>query len=62
MAKITISKSGQGVITVPKEIMELKGWDNTTEILITPFFPEPKSIVSEDTPIVISEVKKRNKK
>ena len=62
MAKITISKSGQGIITIPKEIMEIKRWNNETEILISPFFPEPKSNISEDTPIVITEIKKQIRK
>jgi len=48
-------------ITIPKEIAELKGWDETTDIQFVPFLEKPDSALGTDTPILLKEMKQRKK-
>ena len=46
MSRISISKDKQARINIPKEIMKVKEWNSDTEILVTPLFLQPVSLVS----------------
>ena len=59
MAKISIDKNGQARITIPSEIVQLKGWNNETEILVSPLIQQPQSDLNSETPIMINEIKKK---
>lgn len=61
MSKLSIINK-QAKITIPKDIVNLKEWNENTEILITPFIVEPRSEINKDVPIIITEIKKRRKK
>lgn len=54
---VKITKTGEQYrINIPKEIVELTGWDETTELAIFPYIREPDSPVTQDTPILIKKV------
>ncbi|MBU0979274.1 MAG: hypothetical protein KJ709_00575 [Nanoarchaeota archaeon] len=55
MSKIYIDKSGQGKINIPREIMRLKGWNESTDIMIIPLLPEAHSRIDKEVPIIITE-------
>tara|TARA_Y100000310_G_scaffold182007_1_gene182023 strand:+ start:4110 stop:4295 length:186 start_codon:yes stop_codon:yes gene_type:complete len=48
-------------VSIPKEIIELKGWDENTELIFVPLLQDPSKEVSKDTPIIIKEFKKAKK-
>lgn len=55
MTKIT--KSGnQFKISIPKEIMQLTGWDDNTELLLFPYIKELDTEITANTPIVIKRM------
>jgi hypothetical protein len=55
MTKIT--KSGnQFKISIPKEIIQLTGWDENTELILIPYIKEPDEKVTEKTPIIIKKL------
>jgi len=56
MAKITIDKKGQARITIPTDIVQLKGWDQSVEIIFVPFVQEPGRGIDSDTPILLKEI------
>ncbi|MFH1642764.1 MAG: hypothetical protein ABIC04_07765 [Nanoarchaeota archaeon] len=58
MVKIT-KVNEQLRINIPKEIAELKNWNERTDIQLVPFLDNPNSVLSKDTPIIIKEVQKR---
>lgn len=61
MTKIT--KSGiQFKVNIPLEIIDLKGWNENTNILFMPFIESPKSEIDKNTPIIIKEIIKKGKK
>lgn len=67
MVKISITKgkkegSAQATITIPVDIMKLKGWTDGSELYFTPFLKEPNDRITEDTPIILKEIKKEVKK
>jgi hypothetical protein len=58
MTKIT--KSGkQFKISIPKEIIQLTGWDENTELILIPYIKEPDEIVTDKTPIVIKKIESK---
>ena len=58
MAKIT-KANDQLRISIPKEIADLKGWDESTELYFVPFLHDPEKPLDRDTAIVLKEAKKR---
>ncbi|MGI0059539.1 MAG: hypothetical protein ACREBJ_07200 [Nitrosotalea sp.] len=62
MAKISIDEKGQARITIPSEIIQMKGWNKSTEILVSPLLLQPIDKLGSDTPIVIKEIKQGDKK
>jgi len=54
MVKITKSDK-QFRITIPKEIIDLKKWDENTELIFIPLIKEPSEKLTEKTPLVIRE-------
>ncbi len=58
MTKIT--KSGtQLKISIPKEIIQLTGWDENTELILFPYIKDPDEKVTAETPIIIKKVDSR---
>ena len=57
MAKISIDKKGQARITIPSEIIQLKGWTDKTEIFVSPLLQQPNEKLNPETPIFIKEIK-----
>ena len=55
MVKIT-KTCEQYRINIPKEIIELTGWDETTELTVFPYIREPDTLITPDTPIFIKKV------
>jgi SpoVT / AbrB like domain. len=56
MTKIT--KSGkQYIISIPKEIIQITGWDENTEVIITPHMDDPTREMNADMPILIRKIK-----
>jgi bifunctional DNA-binding transcriptional regulator/antitoxin component of YhaV-PrlF toxin-antitoxin module len=55
MTKITKTGS-QYKISIPKEIMILTGWDENTEVILTPYIKEPNERITPDTPIIIKKI------
>lgn len=54
---VKITKTGEQYrINIPKEIVELTGWDETTELAVFPFIKDPDSVITSDTPILIKKV------
>lgn len=54
---VKITKTGEQYrINIPKEIVELTGWDETTELAVFPFIKDPDSVITPDTPILIKKV------
>jgi len=54
---VRITKSGsQFRINIPKEIVELTGWDTNTNLIITPLLKEPSEPINENTPILLKKV------
>ena len=60
MAKIT-KANDQLRITIPKEIADLKGWDENTDLFFIPHLLSPDAELNKDTPILIKEQKQRKK-
>lgn len=59
MTKIT--KSGkQFKISIPKEILQLTGWDDNTELILFPYLKEPDEIVIDKTPIIIKKIESKS--
>jgi len=55
MTKIT--KSGkQFKISIPKEILQLTGWDDNTELILFPYLKEPDEKVTEEISIIIKKL------
>jgi len=57
MAKISIDKNGHARITIPSEIIQLSGWKDKTEILVSPLIQQPNEKLNSETPIFIKEIK-----
>lgn len=56
---VKISKSGkQYTISLPKDIREMKGWDENTKLMLLPFVESPNEEIDDDTPIILKEVDK----
>jgi hypothetical protein len=55
MTKITKTGS-QYKISLPKEILMLTGWDDNTEVILTPYIKEPNEVITPDTPIIIKKI------
>lgn len=54
---VKITKTGEQYrINIPKEIVELTGWDETTELAVFPFIKEPDTPITSDIPILIKRV------
>lgn len=52
-----IIKTGEQYrINIPKEIVELTGWDENTDLAIFPYIKEPDTQITPDTPILIKKV------
>lgn len=64
MTKLQIIKEGHYRVVIPKEITDLTGWDETTEVIFIPYLANPLDPITPETPImiktVISTKKKRN--
>ncbi|MFB6182813.1 MAG: hypothetical protein ABEI78_01985 [Candidatus Nanohaloarchaea archaeon] len=57
---VKIVKSGnQYKISIPKEIIEMKNWDDEKEVMFVPFLNEAEKEIDEDTPIILKEVNKK---
>jgi hypothetical protein len=55
MVKITKSKN-QYRVNIPKEIIIQTGWDENTELMITPFIKDPSDPITQDTPILLKKI------
>ena len=53
-----IGTDKQARITIPKEIMTLKEWNEYTEILLVPLMSDPHAKLGKETPIILKEVKR----
>ncbi|MCK4859967.1 MAG: hypothetical protein KAS87_05355 [Candidatus Omnitrophica bacterium] len=51
---VKIAKNNR--ITIPSEIMNLKGWSEGTELIFVPFNQDAKDTLERETPIVLNEV------
>lgn len=60
MVKVT-KANDQLRINIPKEIAELKGWDEKTDLSFVPFLQAPDSKLDKDTPIILKEIKSKKK-
>lgn len=58
MVKVTKANE-QLRINIPKEIAELKGWNEKTDLFFVPFLQNPDSKLDEDTPILIRATSKK---
>ena len=56
MTKVT-KVNDQLRLTIPKEIADLKGWDEKTEVHFIPFLQHPEDALDQKTPILIKETK-----
>ena len=61
MVKITKANE-QLRINIPKDIAELKGWDENTDLSFVPFLQSPDQELDKNTPIIIKEVKRKKAK
>ena len=61
MVKITKANE-QLRVNIPKEIAELKGWDENTDIYFVPFLQEPNSELDKNIPIILKEGKPERSK
>jgi len=62
MVKVSVTQNDkkeitQATITIPMDILRLKGWDGDTELYFTPFMKDPNEGISDDTPIILKEIK-----
>jgi hypothetical protein len=55
MVKITKAKN-QYRVNLPKEIILQTGWDENTELMITPFIKDPGDPITPDTPILMKKI------
>ncbi len=54
---VKITKTGEQYrINIPKEVVELTGWDETTELAVFPYIEKPDSPITSDIPILIRKV------
>lgn len=54
---VKITKTGEQYrINLPKEIIDLTGWNENTELAVFPYVREPDSPITPDTPILIKKV------
>jgi len=58
MVKVTKANE-QLRINIPKEIAELKGWNEKTDLFFVPFLQTPDSKLDENTPILIRASSKK---
>ncbi|MDP2845277.1 MAG: AbrB/MazE/SpoVT family DNA-binding domain-containing protein [Candidatus Methanoperedens sp.] len=59
---VKITKTGEQYrISLPKEIVELTGWDEKTELVIFPYIKDPDSSITPDTPILIKKIIEKDK-
>ena len=61
IVKITRSDK-QFRITIPQEIVSLKGWDEDTEILFIPLMSDTSKELTKDTAILLKEAKKEGRR
>ncbi len=58
MTKIT--KSGKQLkINIPKDIADVKGWDEDTELIFTPFLKEPDEEITGNSAIILKELSEK---
>ena len=51
---VKITKSGEQFrITLPKEVLELKKWDENTELIFIPMIKEASEELTEKTPLLL---------
>ena len=60
MVKVTKANE-QLRINIPKEIAELKGWTEKTDLYFVPFLQSPDSELDENTPIIIRAARPKKK-
>ncbi|WAI01816.1 hypothetical protein [Methanogenium organophilum] len=54
---VKILKSGkQYRINIPKDILSMTGWNEDTELIITPLLKDPTEPINQNTPIIIKKV------
>jgi hypothetical protein len=62
MVKIQSVKKGQPRgnyrVVIPKDITDIMGWDDTTELLFIPYLVNPLDPITPNTPILIKKVLK----
>ncbi len=61
MTKLTPSRNKKGKIvqlkvSIPTEIIKLKGWNDKTELIFTPYIPDPNCKITKDTAIILKEI------
>ncbi|WP_321429862.1 hypothetical protein [uncultured Methanolobus sp.] len=60
MTKLT--KTGnQFRLSVPKDILQLTGWDENTELILIPYIKEPNEEITNETPILIKRLTPNDK-
>ncbi len=53
---VKITKTGEQYrITLPKEVLQLKKWNENTELIFIPMMKEASEKLTEKTPILIRE-------
>jgi hypothetical protein len=55
MTKITRSGK-QLIISIPKEIIQITGWDENTEVIIMPHMDTPNSEINGDVAIIMRKI------
>jgi len=59
---VKVTKANEQLrINIPKEIAELKGWTDKTDLYFVPFLENPNSELDENTPILIRAGKIKKK-
>ena len=57
MAKISVNKSNQAIVTIPTEIMNIMNWDNSTQVYFIPHLQNSNDSITKETAIIIKEIK-----
>lgn len=60
MAKIQLVTEGHYRVAIPKDITDLMGWNETTEVLFIPYLVNPLDQITPETPIMIKKISKAN--
>jgi len=55
---VKVTKYGEQYrVTIPKDVIVQTGWDENTELMITPYLKDPTDRITSDTPMIMRRIR-----